>query len=93
MIVRKAVSGLFNFVYKFNALVMYTYAFAILLLCFVLNIHILIYLCRHSYTHIYDDIIFAVEAFAACGGNRDKSGHVERSTLVKIIKQVSIYMY
>ncbi len=28
-----------------------------------------------------------MDAFVACGGNGDKSGHVERSTLVKIIKQ------
>jgi hypothetical protein len=28
----------------------------------------------------------AVDAFVACGGNADKSGHVERQTLVKIIK-------
>lgn len=28
----------------------------------------------------------AVDAFVACGGKPDKSGHVERSTLVKIIK-------
>jgi hypothetical protein len=28
----------------------------------------------------------AVDAFVACGGNADKSGHVQRATLVKIIK-------
>ena len=28
-----------------------------------------------------------VDAFVACGGNADKSGCVERSTLVRIIKQ------
>lgn len=27
-----------------------------------------------------------VDAFVACGGNRDKSGHVQRDVLVKIIK-------
>lgn len=27
-----------------------------------------------------------VDAFVACGGNPDKSGHVSRDTLVKIIK-------
>ena len=31
----------------------------------------------------------AVDAFVSCGGNADKSGHVERTTLVKIIKHVS----
>jgi hypothetical protein len=30
---------------------------------------------------------FIVDAFVACGGNPDKTGHVERNTLVKIIKQ------
>lgn len=30
---------------------------------------------------------FAVDAFVACGGNPDKSGHVQRSTLVKIVKE------
>lgn len=28
----------------------------------------------------------AVDAFVACGGKPDKTGHVERGTLVKIIK-------
>ncbi len=28
-----------------------------------------------------------MDAFVACGGNPDKTGHVERNTLVKIIKQ------
>jgi Ca2+-binding EF-hand superfamily protein len=28
-----------------------------------------------------------LDAFMACGGNADKSGCVERSTLVRIIKQ------
>ncbi len=27
-----------------------------------------------------------MDAFVACGGNPDKSGHVERATLVKVIK-------
>lgn len=31
--------------------------------------------------------ICAVDAFVACGGNPDMSGVVERSTLVRIIKQ------
>jgi hypothetical protein len=29
----------------------------------------------------------AVDAYVACGGAADKSGHVERETLVKIIKE------
>ena len=29
----------------------------------------------------------AVDAYVACGGEVDKSGHVKKSTLVKIIKQ------
>lgn len=29
----------------------------------------------------------AVDAFVACGGNSDKSGHVRRETLVKIVKE------
>ena len=28
----------------------------------------------------------AVDAFVACGGNSDKTGHVHRDTLVRIIK-------
>jgi Ca2+-binding EF-hand superfamily protein len=35
----------------------------------------------------FDDESDMVDAFVACGGNPDKSGHVERATLVKIIKQ------
>lgn len=31
-------------------------------------------------------MLCAVDAFVACGGQPDKSGHVERATLVKIIK-------
>ncbi len=30
--------------------------------------------------------VFTVDAFVACGGNPDKTGHVQRSTLVKIVK-------
>ena len=29
----------------------------------------------------------AVDAFVACGGNADKSGHVKKDTLIKIVKQ------
>jgi hypothetical protein len=29
----------------------------------------------------------SVDAYVACGGEADKSGHVKKSTLVKIIKQ------
>jgi len=29
----------------------------------------------------------AVDAFVACGGGQDKSGHVRKETLIKIIKQ------
>jgi len=28
-----------------------------------------------------------VDAFVACGGGQDKSGHVRKETLIKIIKQ------
>ena len=34
----------------------------------------------------FDDESDMIDAFVACGGNPDKSGHVERDTLVKIIK-------
>jgi calmodulin len=34
----------------------------------------------------FDNETDMVDAYVACGGNADKSGHVERSTLVKIIK-------
>ena len=34
----------------------------------------------------FDDESDMIDAFVACGGNADKSGHVERTTLVKIIK-------
>ena len=34
----------------------------------------------------FDDESDMIDAFVACGGNADKSGHVERSMLVKIIK-------
>lgn len=32
------------------------------------------------------NVALAVDAFVACGGKPDKTGHVERGTLVKIIK-------
>jgi len=35
----------------------------------------------------FDDENDMLDAFVACGGNPDKSGHVMRDTLVKIIKQ------
>jgi calmodulin len=35
----------------------------------------------------YDDESDMVDAFVACGGNPDKTGHVQRDTLVKIIKE------
>ncbi len=35
----------------------------------------------------FDDESDMVDAFVACGGMADKSGHVRRETLVKIIKQ------
>lgn len=34
----------------------------------------------------YDDEDDMLDAFVACGGQADKSGHVKRDTLVKIIK-------
>lgn len=45
-----------------------------------------------SYMLVKKVIVFkqhwiAVDAFVACGGNADKSGHVKRETLVKIIKE------
>lgn len=35
----------------------------------------------------FDDESDMVDAFVACGGNNDKSGHVKRETLIRIIKQ------
>lgn len=35
----------------------------------------------------FDDESDMIDAFVACGGNADKSGHVKRSNLIKIIKQ------
>ena len=35
----------------------------------------------------FDDENDMIDAFVACGGMADKSGHVKRDTLVKIIKQ------
>jgi calmodulin len=35
---------------------------------------------------LFDDESDMIDAFVACGGNPDKTGHVERTTLVKIIK-------
>eukprot|EP01138_Halocafeteria_seosinensis_P009262 gb/GECG01009465.1/.p1 GENE.gb/GECG01009465.1/~~gb/GECG01009465.1/.p1 ORF type:complete len:149 (+),score=34.71 gb/GECG01009465.1/:1-447(+) len=35
----------------------------------------------------FDDESDMVDAFVACGGNADKTGHVKRETLVKIIKE------
>jgi len=35
----------------------------------------------------FDDENDMLDAFVACGGKPDKSGHVMRDTLVKIIKQ------
>lgn len=35
----------------------------------------------------YDDESDFVDAFVACGGKPDKSGHVERSVLVQLIKK------
>eukprot|EP01029_Cantina_marsupialis_P028188 TRINITY_DN775837_c0_g1_i1.p1 TRINITY_DN775837_c0_g1~~TRINITY_DN775837_c0_g1_i1.p1 ORF type:complete len:149 (-),score=41.66 TRINITY_DN775837_c0_g1_i1:119-565(-) len=34
----------------------------------------------------FDDESDMIDAFVACGGSADKSGHVERDTLIKIIK-------
>jgi Ca2+-binding EF-hand superfamily protein len=34
----------------------------------------------------FDDETDLIDAFVACGGNADKSGHVQRDNLVKIIK-------
>jgi calmodulin len=34
----------------------------------------------------FDDDDDMLDAFVACGGQEDKSGHVKRGTLVKIIK-------
>jgi len=35
----------------------------------------------------FDDESDMIDAYVACGGEADKSGHVKKSTLVKIIKQ------
>jgi calmodulin len=35
----------------------------------------------------FDDESDMIDAFVACGGSRDKTGHVKRETLVKIIKE------
>ncbi|CAE7398985.1 unnamed protein product [Symbiodinium sp. KB8] len=35
----------------------------------------------------FDEETDFVDAFVACGGNSDKSGHVRRETLVKIVKE------
>lgn len=34
----------------------------------------------------YDEEDDMIDAFVACGGNRDKTGHVERSTLVSFLR-------
>jgi|TARA_B110000208_G_scaffold185096_1_gene239776 Ca2+-binding EF-hand superfamily protein len=34
----------------------------------------------------YDDESDTLDAFVACGGGADKSGHVSRETLIKIVK-------
>mmetsp|Transcript_34412 Transcript_34412/g.70348 ORF Transcript_34412/g.70348 Transcript_34412/m.70348 type:complete len:149 (+) Transcript_34412:91-537(+) len=35
----------------------------------------------------FDDESDMIDAFVACGGGQDKSGHVRKETLIKIIKQ------
>lgn len=35
----------------------------------------------------YDDDSDMIDAFVACGGNTDKSGHVKRDVLIKIVKE------
>lgn len=35
----------------------------------------------------FDDESDMIDAFVACGGQSDKSGHVKRETLIRIIKQ------
>jgi calmodulin len=42
--------------------------------------------CQKERAENFDDEDEMVDAFVACGGNEDKSGTVQKETLIKIIK-------